>query len=283
MSGKVAENTSAAPVATHENMAAFLKEDASPGEVEVKAEDVTEAKDEVKTEEVETKSDSDDDAEKDASSKQDEDKKDKPNRYQRLKLRAEAAQAEVRKAREESNQALLIANNWRAEAKALRAELERVLGEAEQAGYKRSSKDAELFEAQRKLQQKELNEEFTKATSEQEMKRELEDTRNQMITDFKAESAELAQKYSVDQGDLLRAYAIYFDSGKDVPMEEVAASLATLESIRKKQSHGEAVKQQHARNASAPKPIRTNGVSAPVDYKPDMDGMKAFLMSQGKS
>jgi hypothetical protein len=266
---------SAAP--TVGSMKEFLTEGAEPAEPDEKPSD--EAQDppaDAKSAGADEEASDDEDEGEDSESKGEEkqEKSKKPNRYQRMKQRAEASAAEAKTARQEAHKATVVANQWYAEATALRDLAQKVF---KQHGIQLDPRDLEVYQARRKVQDKELQEAAHSDFANRESAAAQQAQRTELQHQFLEEADALAEQYpGLTRKQILNAYAGVLEAEEDIPMSEVAENLATA---LKKPARNAATKLQAAVNQSAPKTI-TGRTSTPK-FKADTSGMKAHLKASG--
>lgn len=262
--------------ASKESMKDFLTE----VEVPEKAEDTETEKvqdppsaDEESADEEEGTSDEEENEESESKGNKD-DKPKKPSRYQRLKQRAETAQAEAKTARAEGHKATVVANQWYAEAMAIRDFAQKLIKEHK---LQIDPRDLEVYQARRKIQDKELQEAAHSDFANRETQATQQAQRAELQQQFLEEADSLAEKFpGLTRKQILNAYAGVLEAEEEMSMSEVAENLATA---LKRVGRNVATKAQAAANQSAPRTI--NGRSSTPKYGRDTTGMKAFLKSTG--
>lgn len=200
----------------------------------------------------------------------------KSSSYQRLQKKFEATREEAKKAKAESAEALVIANEWRQRAFVIAKELRKVIQDAKGTGYARDTRDDRLLMHQLKEGSKDLRQESAKMQAERNEKAEVEAA----AQEFSDRAESLAAKYpSLSKGEILRGYAAVLESSGDsdeTPMEEVA------DLLNARKNRAAASREQIQTNRAAPKPMRQgSSFSRPPEFKADQAGMKSFLKSQG--
>lgn len=194
--------------------------------------------------------------------------------YQRLHKKHTALLEENKKNRAEASEALVIANEWRQRAFVIAKELRKVMGEAKKHGYNRDARDDRLLIHEMRNSTQDMRVEAKKIDVQ---KQEAADIA-QAAEDYAHEASSLASKYKgLSQGEILRGYAAVVESspGDEEPsMEEVAQLLHA------RKTKANASRDQLQANRGAPRPLRQSASpSRPPEFKPDRDGMKAFLKS----
>lgn len=260
-------------------------EEAAETEEKVNPEQPSEKKVAKEDEGEEEPSDEGSDEEKTEKEDPDTDKPKKPNRYQRLKAKSEAAMALSQKLQNEYDEAIKIANLWRNRALANEQRLKQELERAKTTGYETSPLADENFHLQLKLREQELESQIAQKQAEMRAQREVEAEKQEMATQFQEQALSLAQTMGLQGANaskmavkILRAYAAENSAGGEVSMQEIAQALAA---VSQRQNSAAAVRAQLESNAGAPKPVRGRGGAAP-DYPATNEGMAAFLRSLGQ-
>jgi hypothetical protein len=240
---------------------------------------------EVSEDEQSTETDEESEDKEDKGEEEEEGEKKKPNRYQKLKAREEAALAQARKHAGESQEALKIANTYRLRYLQAVERLREIQEQAVEAGWEPNPLEDENWTLKQQQRERELQQEFEKKQYEESVKQEMIETKQNMAAQFQQEALTLANK-SGFKGDearqfgskVLRAYAFAVKAGEDVTMQDVASNL--LQVIDKRRSAG-MISAQHRINGSAPKPIKP-GHARTATYDATPEGMESFLKSLGE-
>lgn len=204
-----------------------------------------------------------------------EDKSGKPNRYQRVKKQRDEALAQVAQREEYLNKAVKVANAWRLEAQILEKELHSVLKKAKDTGFNRSQDEDRAFLSERELANVKLEKEFDDHLKKETLQKQAIAMKEKFKQEFIETAHDLSSKYGVHPKKLMTAYYAELEAGEKVTMEDIAKDMGELETLRKRKSGTQA-------NDSAPKTIKP-GKSVGVDYPATPEGMKRWLIAQGKA
>ncbi len=218
---------------------------------------------------------SDESEETDEESNKPEESSKKPNRYMRLKAQREALAVEVKQVKKSLHEAVIVANDWYAEAKALREHYEGIL---RGAGVEVDPRDQQVFAARRKLESVDLKERGEKAFVAKEEEAALIAKKQQYQAEFTDTASRLSKQYpGLTVEGILRSYAGALDAGYDVTLESVAQNLATA---LKTPVRAAAQRDQLSGNRQAPRTLRAGKAPAPT-FGTDNASMKAALKFDG--
>ncbi|MBL0320572.1 MAG: hypothetical protein IPP74_14950 [Alphaproteobacteria bacterium] len=247
---------------------------------------VKESKPKAKAKAEETEDSSDEEESKDSDEEEEEkdtDKPKKPNRYQRLKAQASAAQELAQRNARDLDEAVKIANLYRNRAIALEKRYNEELAKAKQVGYEVPHEAEENFRLKMKLSEQELEQSIRQQQDEARAKSLVESEVQDKAAQFTEQALSLSSGYGLRGEEakdfarkVLRGYAIAAEAGEEVTMAEVAQTLAAVSQQRKKASQ---VRDQLETNSGAPKRINARAGGITPDYPSTRDGMIAYLKS----
>lgn len=250
--------------------------------VEEKVEEEPADLDQPKEDKVEDKKEAKDDEDEDKD-EQDKDKKDdkpvKPNRYQRVKKQRDDALATLAQKEEHFNKAVKVANAWRQEAKLLEKELQTVISKAKTSGFERSADEERAFLSDRELANMRLEKEYDEQLKKESVHKQAIAIKERFKQEFIDNAHDLSQKYGVHPKKLMTAYYAELESGEKTTMEDVAKDMGEVETLRKRRS---GLNKQIEANDGAPRTSKP-GKSVGVDYPATAEGMKRWLVAQGKA
>lgn len=200
----------------------------------------------------------------------------KPNSsYQRLNRKFQETQVQLKKAKDEAHEALVIANEWRARGIRAVKEMQRVISEAQRFGYRRDPRDDRILAHEMREQSQGVQSKAAKVREEQVQNEEVQTLAAQYTEDAKA----VAKRFpGLTYGEILRGHATMVESfggEQDVSMEEVAKLLHGYK------NRGQGPRAQLEKNRSAVQTIKPGGPVKPREYKPVNTDMAAFLRDNG--
>lgn len=209
-----------------------------------------------------------------AEKKAKDDAKEKDSSYKRLQKREEKAREAAKTARKEAAEALVIANKYKRRAEVAIDYAKQLMAQARAAGVRIDQRDGQIFVSRMKEAAREVDEHAPKHFERVEEEAQVAELRQQYVE----QAEDLAGKYGLDQGEILRAYAVIVESSsgrEDPSMDEVAEMLRD----RKRRQQGRPT--QAEKNRTAVRPIKSGGIQKPMELGTDTDSMKKWLHSQG--
>lgn len=230
---------------------------------------------------------SDDEEEKDPEEKDEEKKNPKPNRYQRQKAKIESLEASYKKSSAETLEAIKYANIYRNRLNQVLAKYEADLKAAAE-GKLPTDVEQENWSLKAKQKESEYTAELDKQHQMEAAKREIEDSKQQMVVEYKTEALGISKKLGFVGQDakdfarkVLKHYATELQDNDKVTMQEVAQELAAM---TKQRQAAVAQRGQIDNNRTAPRTLKTGLGHAPSydlsgDSEKDKNTMLAYLAS----